>query len=191
MYTNVYVHVLGSVQTALRYLRVLLSDITEHIEIIILMNVDTSAVMRVVIENFNMTASEMARVWAQQDEYIDLLESQLKQSEDKGRKKWSQREQMQTKEVIRKKQEVQELKALIAKLKASLAWSPDSWTALQSHGGLKGASEQTLSELKLMDRAFNLIHGVGPQLNTEMKENPIQTTVSEIRKRCPEIKLLR
>ena len=97
MYTNVYVHVLGSVQTAPRYLRVLLSDITEHIEIIILMNVDTSAVMRVVIENFNMTASEMARVWAQQDEYIDLLESQLKQSEDKGRKKWSQREQMRMK----------------------------------------------------------------------------------------------
>ena len=65
---------------------------------------------------------------------------------------------------------------------------PTGWTGLQSHGGLKGASEQTLSDLKLMDRAFNFIHGVGPQLNTEMKENPIQTTVSEIRKRCPEIK---
>ena len=50
------------------------------------MNVDTSAVMRVVIKNFNMTASEMARVWAQQDKYIDLLESQLRQSEEKVRK---------------------------------------------------------------------------------------------------------
>ena len=89
------------------------------------MNVDTSAVMRVVIKNFNMTASEMARVWAQQDKYIDLLESQLRQSEEKVRKKWSQREQMLTIEVIRKKQEVHEMKALVAELKASLARSPD------------------------------------------------------------------
>ena len=124
MYTNVYVHVLGSVQTALRYLRVLLSDITEHIEIIILMNVDTSAVMRVVIENFNMTASEMARVWAQQDEYIDLLESQLRKSEENLRKE-SQRMQMFRWKVIKKKLEVHEKNAEIAKLKASLAWSPD------------------------------------------------------------------
>ena len=49
--------------------------------------------MRVVIENFNMTASEMARVWAQQDEYIDLLESQLRKSEENLRKE-SQRMQM-------------------------------------------------------------------------------------------------
>ena len=38
---------------------------------------------------------------------------------------------------------------------------PTGWTALQSHGGLKGASEQTLAEVKLMDQAFNLVHGVG------------------------------
>ena len=37
------------------------------------------------------------------------------------RKKWSQREQKLTIEVIRKKQEVHEMKALIAELKASLA----------------------------------------------------------------------
>ena len=63
----------------------------------------------------------------------------------------------------------------------------DSWTALQSHGGLKGASEQTLSEVKLMDKAFNVVHGVGARLNTEMKVDPIQTTVTEIKKRCPQI----
>ena len=81
--------------------------------------------MRVVIKNFNMTASEVERLWAEQDKYIDLLESQLRQSEEQGRKKWSQREQMLTMEVIRKKQEVHELNALIAELKASLARSPD------------------------------------------------------------------
>ena len=74
------------------------------------MNADTSPVMRVIIKNFNMTASEMARVWAQQE---------------KVRKKWSQREQKLTIEVIRKKQEVHEMKDLIAELKASLARSPD------------------------------------------------------------------
>ena len=81
--------------------------------------------MRVVIKDFNMTASEVERLWAEQDNYIDLLESQLRQSEEKGRKKWSQREQMLTKEVIRKKQEVHELKALVAELKSALARSPD------------------------------------------------------------------
>ena len=39
--------------------------------------------MRVVIENFNMTACEVERQWALQDKYIDLLESQLRQSEEK------------------------------------------------------------------------------------------------------------
>ena len=66
---------------------------------------------------------------------------------------------------------------------------PTGWTALQSHGGLKGASEETLAEVKMMDRAFNFVHGVGAQLNPEMKVDPIQTTVVEITKRCPEIKL--
>ena len=32
---------------------------------------------------------------------------------------------------------------------------PTGWTALQSHGKLKGASEKTLAEVKMMDRAFN------------------------------------
>ena len=42
--------------------------------------------MRVVIENFDMTACEVERLWAEQDKYIDLLESQLRQSEEKVRK---------------------------------------------------------------------------------------------------------
>ena len=66
---------------------------------------------------------------------------------------------------------------------------PTGWTLLQSHGGLKGASEKTLSEVKMMDRAFNIVHGVGAKLNSEMKADPIQTTVVEIMKRCPAIKL--
>jgi hypothetical protein len=42
--------------------------------------------MRVVIKNFNMTASEMERRWAEQDNYINLLENQLRQSEEKVKK---------------------------------------------------------------------------------------------------------
>ena len=69
------------------------------------MNVDTSAVMRVVIENFNMTAKEMERLWAEQDKYINLLESQLRQSKKKVKKE-SQRVQMFRSKVIKKKQEL-------------------------------------------------------------------------------------
>ena len=34
------------------------------------MNIDTSAVIWVVIDNFNMMAKEMERQWAKQDKYI-------------------------------------------------------------------------------------------------------------------------
>ena len=37
-----------------------------------------------------------------------------------------------------------------------------------------------------MDRAFNLVHGVGAQLNSEMKSEPIKITTIEI-KRCPDV----
>ena len=73
--------------------------------------------MRVVIENFDMTTSEVERLWAEQDKYIDLLESQLRQSEEKVRKESQRVQRFQTK-VIRRNQK-------IAKLKASLARSPD------------------------------------------------------------------
>ena len=65
---------------------------------------------------------------------------------------------------------------------------PTGWTGLQSHGGLKGASEETIAQVKLLDRAFNLVHGVGAKLNSEMKGDAIQTTVAEITKKCPNIK---
>ena len=80
--------------------------------------------MRVVIKNFNMTASEMERQWAEQDNYINLLENQLRESEEKVKKE-SQRVKMFRWKVIKKKVELNEKNSEIAKLKASLAWSPD------------------------------------------------------------------
>ena len=77
--------------------------------------------MRVVIKNFNMTASEMERQWAEQDNYINLLENQLRESEEKVKKE-SQRVKMFRWKVIKKKVELNEKNSEIAKLKASLAW---------------------------------------------------------------------
>ena len=74
--------------------------------------------MRVVIKNFNMTASEMERQWAEQDNYINLLENQLRESEEKVKKE-SQRVKMFRWKVIKKKVEVHEKNVEIAKLKAS------------------------------------------------------------------------
>ena len=64
---------------------------------------------------------------------------------------------------------------------------PTGWTALQSYGGLTGASENSLSEVKLMDQAFNSLHGVGSQLRDETMTDPIKTTAEAIQKRCPGI----
>ena len=80
--------------------------------------------MRVVIKNFNMTASEMERRWAEQDNYINFLENQLRQSEEKVKKE-RQRAQMFRWKVIKKKVELNKKNAEIAKLKDSLAWTPD------------------------------------------------------------------
>ena len=40
------------------------------------------AVMRVHIDNFDMSPSEIANLWAEQDKYIDLLESRLRETEN-------------------------------------------------------------------------------------------------------------
>ena len=64
---------------------------------------------------------------------------------------------------------------------------PSGWTALQSHGRLTGATEERMSEVQLMDKVFNLVHGSGAQLKDENMKNPIKTTVEEIKKRCPDI----
>ena len=61
-----------------------------------------------------MTAKEMERLWVMQDNYINLLETQLRQSEEKVRKE-SQRVKMFRCKVIRMKQEIVELKASLAR----------------------------------------------------------------------------
>ena len=50
------------------------------------------------IDHYSMTAQEMSRLWAEQDKYIDLLESRLRESE-----KTSRREQTLMTKLIRKK----------------------------------------------------------------------------------------
>ena len=78
-------------------------------------------VVRVVNDNFDMTAGEMSRLWAEQDKYIDLLESRLREGEEKVRGETSRREQMLVMRLTGKEQELQEMSAQIAELKASQA----------------------------------------------------------------------
>ena len=70
-----------------------------------------AGVVRVTIDHFSMTAQEMSRLWADQDTYIDLLESRL----EKG----SQREQRMMSELVKKRQQLHEMTAQWEKLKAS------------------------------------------------------------------------
>ena len=92
------------------------------------MEADTSSrpeceggVSRVVIDNFDMTAGEMSRLWAEQDKYIDLLESRLREGEEKVRGETSRREQMLVLRLTGKEQELQEMTAQIAELKSAQA----------------------------------------------------------------------
>jgi len=78
-------------------------------------------VTRVVIDNFDMTAGEMSRLWAEQDKYIDLLESKLREGEEKVRGETSRREQMLVMRLTGKEQELQEMTAQIAELKSAQA----------------------------------------------------------------------
>ena len=78
-------------------------------------------VTRVVIDNFDMTAGEMSRLWAEQDKYIDLLESKLREGEEKVRGETSRREQMLVMRLTGKEQELQEMVSQIAELKAAQA----------------------------------------------------------------------
>ena len=78
-------------------------------------------VTRGVIDNFDMTAGEMSRLWAEQDKYIDLLESKLREGEEKVRGETSRREQMLVMRLTGKEQELQEMTAQIAELKAAQA----------------------------------------------------------------------
>ena len=92
------------------------------------MEADTSSrpdceggVARVVLDNFDMTAGEMSRLWAEQDKYIDLLESKLREGEEKVRGETSRREQMLVMRLTGKEQELQEMTAQIAELKSAQA----------------------------------------------------------------------
>ena len=68
------------------------------------------------MENFDISPSEIANLWAEQDKYIDLLESRLRESE-----KTSRREQSLMTKLIRKNQELYKVKAELAELKKSRA----------------------------------------------------------------------
>ena len=83
-------------------------------------------VSRVTIDDFNLPAQEMSRLWADQDRYIDLLESKLGKMS-----RVSQREQMFMFKLIKKKQELKEMTTQLEKLKASrvseLGLSGEGW----------------------------------------------------------------
>jgi len=76
---------------------------------------------RLVLDNFDMTAGEMSRLWAEQEKYIDLLESRLREGEEKVRGETSRREQMLVLRLTGKEQELQEMTAQIAELKSAQA----------------------------------------------------------------------
>ena len=67
--------------------------------------------------------------------------------------------------------------------------APAGWTALQSHGGLTGATEDMLAKVKMMDKAFNVVHGAGANLNDEKMKDPISITVKKIKNMCPDINI--
>ena len=75
-------------------------------------------VSRVVLDNPEASAEELTKMWAEQDKYIDLLEARLR---EKGRTDTSRREQLLVMRLTAKEQELQEMAAQIAELKAAQA----------------------------------------------------------------------
>lgn len=75
-------------------------------------------VIRVVLDNPEANAEELTKMWTEQDKYIDLLEARLR---EKGRTDTSRREQLLVMRLTAKEQELQEMAAQIAELKASQA----------------------------------------------------------------------
>ena len=61
---------------------------------------------------------------------------------------------------------------------------PTGWIE-QGHGRLTGAMEERLTKVKIMDKAFNLLHGAGAQLN----DDKMKTTVEKIKTMCPAISI--
>jgi len=75
-------------------------------------------VIRVVLDNPEANAEELTKMWTEQDKYIDLLEARLR---EKGRTDTSRREQLLVMRLTAKEQELQEMAAQIAELKAAQA----------------------------------------------------------------------
>ena len=75
-------------------------------------------VSRVVLDNPEASAEELTKMWTEQDKYIDLLEARLR---EKGRTDTSRREQLLVMRLTAKEQELQEMAAQIAELKAAQA----------------------------------------------------------------------
>jgi hypothetical protein len=64
---------------------------------------------------------EVARLWGEQTAYIDSVEARLKELEEKGAKEGSRREALLTCRLTVKEQELQEMAAQMAELKAAQA----------------------------------------------------------------------
>jgi len=79
------------------------------------------AATRVVLDQFDMTATEMEKMWGEQDKYIDLLEGRVREMEEKGRVESSRRENLLVMRLTAKEQELQEMAAQIAELKSAQA----------------------------------------------------------------------
>ena len=79
------------------------------------------SVSRVALDSTELPAAEMVKLWAEQDKYVDLLEARLRELEEKGRGDTSRREQMLVMRLTAKEQELQEMAAQIAELKAAQA----------------------------------------------------------------------
>jgi len=84
---------------------------------------------RVALEQFDMSPTSMAKIWGEQDKYIDMLENRVRELEEKGRVESSRRENLLVMRLTAKEQELQEMAAQIAELKSAQA---PSTSALRS-----------------------------------------------------------
>jgi len=80
-----------------------------------------SEISRVILDQFDLTSTDLAKVWGEQDKYIDMLEAKLREISDKGRSENSRRENLLVMRLTAKEQELQEMAAQIAELKSAQA----------------------------------------------------------------------
>ena len=72
-------------------------------------------------------------------------------------------------------------------LSVRISTEPSGWTAPQSHGGLTGATEERVSEVRAMDKAFNEVHGAEANLADSTMKDPITITSGQIKRKCPDV----